>query len=117
MRFNLETSKLLYEVRFQDKKYEEIYTCEQLFKDANGMYFMHFIGSKYSPYAIKIGYSDSVGREGNYYIDTYQIESWKQVSNTMFERRSDEYTIIDWEKEENENLSWMGKIAEEKLPF
>lgn len=117
MRFDLETSKLLYEVRFQDKKYEEIYTCEQLFRDSNGNYFMHFIGSKYSPYAIKTGYSESVGREGDFYMDIYDIDLWKRTSNTLFERRSDEYNIIDWEKEENENLIWMGHIAKEKLPF
>ena len=110
MRFNLDLSKLVYEVRFQDNEYEEIYTCEQLFKDADGRYFMHFIGSKYSPYAVKTGYSESVGREGNFYMDTYDIDLWKRTSNTLFERRSDEYNIIDWEKEENENLLWMGQI-------
>jgi hypothetical protein len=117
MRFDLETSKLVYEVRFHDKDCDDIYTYEQLFRDVSGKYFMHFIASKHTQYAIKTGYLESVGREGNFYIDTYEIDLWKRVSNTMFEKRSDEYTIIDWEKEENENLLWMGHIAEEKLPF
>lgn len=119
MRFNLKTSKLLYEVRFQDKECEEVYTYEQLFRDINGRYFMHFIGSKYSQYAIKTGYSAvaSVGREGNFYMDTYEIDLWKKVSDIMVQKYHDEYIVIDWEKEENENLLWMGQISEEKLPF
>lgn len=119
MRFNLETSKLVYEVRFQDKECDDIYTYEQLFRDITGRYFMHFIGSKYSKYSIKTGYSSgkSVGREGNFYMDTYEIELWKKVSDMMVEEYHDEYTIIDWEKDEKEALLWIEQIAEEKLPF
>jgi hypothetical protein len=117
MRFNLETSKLLYEVRYQDKKIEELYTYEQLYKDINGRYFMHFIGSKYSQYGVKTGYSDSAGREGDFYIDTHDINIWKYVSNIMKENHPEEYLIIDWEKEERESLIWMEQIALEKLPF
>ena len=117
MRFNLKTSKLLYEVRYQNKEHEDIYTCEQLFKDITGKYFMHFIGSNYSQYAVKTGYSDSVGREGNFYIDTYEIDLWKEVSNRMIEKYHDEYTIIHWENDEKEGLVWMAHIAEEDLPF
>lgn len=117
MRFNLETLKLLYEVRYQSKEYEDSYAYEQLFKDISGKYFMHFIGSPYSKYGVKTGYSNYVGREGNFYIDTYEIDMWKKVSKQMSEGHQGEYTIIDWEKEENDNLIWMGHIAEEKLPF
>jgi hypothetical protein len=117
MRFNLETSKLLYEVRYQNKKSEDLYTYEQLYKDINGQYFMHFIGSKYSEYGIKAGYNNCVGREGNYYIDKDHINIWKYISNKMKESHSDEYLIIDWEQEEKEGLLWMGEISKEELPF
>lgn len=119
MRFNLETSKLLYEVRYQNTECDESYMFEQLYRDINGRYFMHFIGGKFSEYAIKTGYSagKAVGREGNYYMETHEIKLWKQVSDIMVQKSQDKYCVIDWEKEENENLIWMGQIAEEKLPF
>lgn len=64
MRFNLETSKLLYEVRFQDEEFEGMYTYEQLFKDINGKYFMHFIGGKHSQYSVKTGYVNFSRKRG-----------------------------------------------------
>ncbi len=117
MRFNLETSKLLYEVRYKDEEYEELYTYEQLFKDINEKYFIHFIGSEFSQYAVKTGYSEHIGREGNYYIDTDDIKMWKVVSNKMKEKHPEAYTIIDWVQEEKESLIWMGQMSEEELPF
>lgn len=117
MRFNLKTSKLLYEVRYQSKESEDSYTYEQLFKDIDGKYFMHFIGSPFSKYGVKTGYSNYVGREGNFYIDTYEIDIWKKVSKHMSEEYPGEYLIIDWENEEKEALLWIEQIAEEKLPF
>jgi hypothetical protein len=116
MRFNLKTSKLLYEVRYQDEEVEELYTYEQLFKDINGRYFIHFVGSKYSEYGVKTGYSNTIGREGDFYIDTHEINIWKAVSNIMKEKHPRSYTIIDWEQEEKDFL-WMGQISEEELPF
>lgn len=59
----------------------------------------------------------SVGREGNFYMDTVDIRLWKHVSNKMKEKYQKEYLIIDWEKEEQENLVWMGQISKEELPF
>ena len=46
MRFNLQTSKLLYEVRYQNSNLSEDYTYEELYKDINGKYFIHFQGCK-----------------------------------------------------------------------
>lgn len=117
MRFNLETSKLLYEVRYQNKEFEDAYTYEQLFKDISGKHFIHFVGSKFSKYGVKTSYSNYVGRTGNYYIDTYEIDLWKSVSKHMKDNYPDEYLIIDWVKEEKENLLWMGQISKEELPF
>jgi hypothetical protein len=117
MRFNLETSKLLYEVRYQNKKSEDLYTYEQLYKDINGNYFIHFIGSEYSKYGVKTGYSTCIGRIGNFYVDIYELDLWKAVSKNMKESYPDEYIIIDWEQKEKEGLLWMGQISKEELTF
>ncbi|WP_315078586.1 hypothetical protein [uncultured Clostridium sp.] len=117
MRFNLETSKLLYEVRFQSLNSKENYTYEQLYKNINGEYFIHFIGGKYSEYAVKISYKSYVGREGNYFIDESEINLWMRISNRMKEEYSNEFIIIDWEKEEEESLVWEPYILLEELPF
>ena len=117
MRFNLETSKLVYEVRYQREDSEESYTFEQLYRDIQGRYFIHFEGGKYSAYSVKTGYCNYAGRNGNYYINIDESDVWKRVSEIMKQRYPDRYEIIDWEKEENEYLVWMGMIAEEELPF
>ena len=117
MRFNLETSKLLYEVRYKSLTSKEGYTYEQLYRDINGKYFIHFIGGKNSVYAVKTSYTDSVGREGNYFINNNEIDLWKRVSNCMREEYSNEFSIIDWEKEEEESLVLEPYIPVEELPF
>ncbi|WP_460281819.1 hypothetical protein [Clostridium sp. CTA-5] len=104
MRFNLETSKLLYEVRYRNLTSKENYTYEQLYRDKNGEYFMHFLGGKYSEYAVKTSYTGFVGRDGNYFITETEIDLWKRISKRMKEEYSNEYSIIDWEKEEKEAI-------------
>ncbi|MBN1065414.1 hypothetical protein [Clostridium botulinum] len=117
MRFNLETSKLLYEVRYRSLISKEGYTYEQLYRDVNGKYFIHFMGGKNSEYAVKTSYTDSVGRESNYFIEESKIDSWKRISNHMKEEYSNEFSIIDWQKEEEESLVWEPYIPIEELPF
>ncbi len=75
------------------------------------------IGGKNSEYAIKTSYTDSVGREGNYFINNSEIDLWKRISNHMKEEYSHEFSIIDWEKEEEESLVWEPYIPVEELPF
>lgn len=122
MRFDLETSELLYEVRFQSLNLKENYTYEQLYKNISGEYFIHFIGGKYSEYAVKISYSDYKAREGSYFINKYEIDFWKSTLLKMQEKYSKEYTIIDWKKEKNESIIFepdilLEEISEEELPF
>lgn len=128
MKFDLKNSKLLFEVRFRDKKYDDMYTYEMLYKRNDGKYFIHFVGSRYSPYAIKTGYYDSVGRSGNYFIEEIHIDSWKKSSLSCEQKWPEEYMVIDWEKEENEAvmdeiklneefMMPMGELAQGELPF
>ncbi|NFT91064.1 hypothetical protein FDF86_01355 [Clostridium botulinum] len=117
MRFNLETSELLYEVRFQSLNSKENYTYEQLYKNINRRYFIHFIGGKYSEYAVKISYSDYKEREGNYFINKSEIDFWKNISLKMLEKHSDEFSIINWEKEKEESMIFEPYISLEELPF
>ncbi|MBN1060211.1 hypothetical protein [Clostridium botulinum] len=117
MKFNLDTSKLLYEVRFQSLNSKENYTYEQLYKNINGEYFIHFIGGKYSEYAVKISYLDYKEREGSYYINKYDINLWKNTLLKMEEKFPNQYTIIDWEKEKDESIIFEPYIPLEELPF
>ncbi|MCS6110980.1 hypothetical protein FDB55_01945 [Clostridium botulinum] len=117
MRVNLETSELLYEVRFQSLNSKENYTYEQLYKNIKGEYFIHFIGGKYSEYAVKTSYDSYIGREGNYCIDESEINLWKKISNRMKEEYSNEITIIDWEKEKEESIIFKSYMPLEELPF
>ncbi len=117
MKFNLDTSKLLYEVRFQSLNSKENYTYEQLYKNINGEYFIYFIGGKYSEYAVKISYLDYKEREGSYYINKYDINLWKNTSLKMEEKFPNQYTIIDWEKEKDESIIFEPYIPLEELPF
>ncbi|HBJ1650189.1 TPA: hypothetical protein LA460_000613 [Clostridium botulinum] len=117
MRFNLEASELLYEVRFQSLNAKENYTYEQLYKTINGEYFIHFIGGKYSEYAVKISYLDYKEREGSYYIHKYDINLWKNTSIKMQAKHPEEYIIIDWKKEKNESIIFEPYIPLEELPF
>ena len=117
MRVNLETSELLYEVRFQSLNSKENYTYEQLYKNINGEYFIHFIGGKYSEYAVKISYLEYKEWEGSYSINKYEIDFWKNTSLKMEEKFPNQYTIIDWEKEKNESINFQPYIPLEELPF
>ncbi|NFT08364.1 hypothetical protein FDF26_15090 [Clostridium botulinum] len=117
MRFNLETSELLYEVRFQSLNSNENYTYEQLYKNINGEYFIHFIGGKYSEYTVKTSYKSYVGRDGNYFIHESEINLWKRISNRMKEEFSDEFCIIDWEKEKEESIIFEPYIPLKELSF
>ena len=119
MRFNLETSELIYEVKYSKKGHPNIYTYEYLYKDTLGRYFIHYDASKYSEYAIKIGFNEYAKRSGNYYIDESDINIWKKVSNKMQKLYSLDYEIIDWESERKDSLIFNDDfyIPEEKLPF
>lgn len=118
MRFNLETSELIYEVKYSKKGHPNIYTYEYLYKDTLGRYFIHYDASKYSEYAIKIGFNEYAKRSGNYYIDESDINIWKKVSNKMQKRYSLDYEIIDWESERKDSLILNEfYIPEEKLPY
>ena len=79
-----------------------------LYRNKDGRYFIHFDGGKYSKYAVKIGMHDYKARSGNYFIDEYDIDVWKMVSQKMQEEHPNKYMVIDWEKEKEE------KILEEK---
>lgn len=114
MKFNLQTSKLLYGVRYQNLKVKEGYTFEQLYQDVDGRYFIHFIGGKFSEYGVKINYADYIGREGNYFIDKYDISTWICVSNKFAIKYPKIYSVIDW-KQEREDLL-MEQISEVELP-
>lgn len=119
MRFNLETSQLIYEVKYSKKGHPSIYTYEYLYKDKLGRYFIHYEGGKCSEYAVKVGFSDYAKRSGNYYIDNSDISLWKHVSKKMQKRYPLDYEIIDWESERKDSLIFNDDfyIPEEKLPF
>ncbi|GAA0078921.1 hypothetical protein UT300005_33000 [Clostridium sp. CTA-5] len=117
MRFNLETSKLLYEVRYRNLTSKESYTYQQLYKDRYGKYFIHFIGGKYNESDIKTSYTGFVGREGNYFINERKIDLWKKIAKHIHEECQDECAIINWEKEEKESIAWEEYIPLEELPF
>ncbi|MDU6543060.1 MAG: hypothetical protein E6519_15715 [Clostridium sp.] len=128
MKFNLEQSKLLYEVRYKVPGDKESYTYEMLYRNKDGKYFMHFEGGKYSEYAVKIGMHDYKPRSGNYFIDRGDIGVWKVVSQKMQEERPNKYMIIDWEKEEQERIleekkqnddfiMEISRLSEAELPF
>ncbi|WP_195979972.1 hypothetical protein [Clostridium butyricum] len=127
MKFDLKNSKLLFEVRFRNKNYKDIYTYEMLYKRNDGKYFIHFDGGKYSEYRMKIGYNDTVGRSGNYFINPIDMESWKAFGVRNQKKYPEEYMFIDWEKEEDEatideikdnnKLIIMGALTESEMPF
>lgn len=127
MKFDLKKSKLLFEVRYRNKNYKDIYTYERLYKRSDGKYFIHFDGGKYSEYGMRIGYNDSVARSGNYFIDEIDMDSWKALGMRSQKKHPEEYMFIDWEKEENESifeeikhnnqLMMMGGLPEGELPF
>lgn len=119
MRFNLETSELLYEVKYSKNGHLDIYTYEYLYRDTLGRYFIHYDAGRYSEYAVKVGFNDYAKRSGNYYIDESDISIWKKVSNKMQKRYSLDYEIIDWESERKDSLifNYDFYIPEEKLPF
>ena len=128
MKFDLKKSKLLFEVRYKNKNYSDVYTYEMLYKREDGKYFINFEGGKFSPYAIKIGYSDFAPRSGNFFIDDIEIELWKSVACMKQKDYPKEYMVIDWEKEEeeaildeiklnDEYMMTMGNLSESELPF
>ena len=118
MRFNLETSELLYEVKYLKNGHPDIYTYEYLYRDTLGRYFIHYDASKYSEYAVKVGFNDYAKRSGNYYIDEIDINVWKRVCNKQQKRYPLDYVITDWEKERNDSLILNEiYIPEEKLPY
>lgn len=128
MKFDLKNSKLLFEVRYTVPRNKEIYTYEMLYKTKDDKYFMHFEGGKYSEYAVKIGMNDYKPRSGNYFIDEYDIDVWKRVSEKMKKAYPNQYMIIDWEKEEEERIleekkqnddfiMEISRLSEAELPF
>lgn len=128
MKFDLKNSKLLFEVRFRNKNYKDIYTYEMLYKRNDGKYFIHFDGGKYSEYAVKIGYYDFVARSGNFFMEKININPWKESALSCKKKCPEEYMVIDWEKEEDEAITdeiklneeymmTIGDLAESRLPF
>ena len=117
MRFNLQTSKLLYEVRYQNSNVSEDYTYEELYKDIDGEYFIHFQGGKESKYAMKFDDRESIEIKGNYSIDIDSIDVFKAITRIFQEQNPKEFLVIDWESEEEESLIWINEISEEELPF
>ena len=128
MKFNLKKSKLLFEMRYKNEKYSDMYTYEMLYRREDGKCFIHFEGGKFSPYAIKIGYSDFAPRSGNFFIDDIEIELWKSVACMKQKDYPKEYMVIDWEKEEEEVIleekkqnddfiMEISRLSEAELPF
>ena len=128
MKFDLKKSKLLFEVRYKNKNYSDVYTYEMLYKREDGKCFIHFEGGKFSPYAIKIGYSDFAPRSGNFFIDDIEIELWKSVACMKQKDYPKEYMVIDWENEEEEVIleekkqnddfiMEISRLSEAELPF
>ena len=117
MRFNLQTSKLLYEVRYQNSNVSEDYTYEELYKDINGKYFIHFQGGKESKYAIAFDNRESIEIKGNYSINIDNVDIFKAITRIFQEQDPKEFLVIDWESEEEESLIWISEISEEELPF
>lgn len=128
MKFNLRKSKLLFEVRYKMPDSKECYTYEMLYKTVNGKYFIHFETGKYSQYAIKVGMFDYMARSGDYWIDKFEIEIWKEMALNNFKNKPEKYMVIDWEQEEeeailheielnDEYIMAMGKLNESELPF
>lgn len=117
MRFNLQTSKLLYEVRYQNSNVSEDYTYEELYKDINGKYFIHFKGGKESKYAMKFDDIENIEVKGNYSIDIDSIDIFKAITRIFQEQYPKEFLVIDWASEEEESLIWISEILEEELPF
>lgn len=118
MRFDLENSELVYEVKYKRPDCEESYSYEYLYRDKCGRYFMHFEGGAYSKYSVKTGYIKSAPRSGNYYIDKSEINLWKEVTKDMQKQYPDYYEITNWRKERDDTfLNNEVYIGEAELPF
>ena len=128
MKFDLKNSKLLFEVRYTVPGDKESYTYEMLYKTKDDKCFIHFEGGKYSEYAVKIGFNDYKARSGNYFVDKYDIDIWKSISEKMQKTHPNKYMIIDWEKEEEEIIleekkqnddfiMEISRLSEAELPF
>lgn len=115
MRFNLETSNLLYEVRYESLTNLEDYTYQKLYEDISGNYFIYFQKGKHSKDLINTGVIDLVIKKHNCFLDENDIELWKYVSKKMQKVYPKEFPIIDCQEEED--LKWMHEIAAEDLPF
>ncbi|MDU1601567.1 MAG: hypothetical protein E6845_01285 [Clostridium sp.] len=100
MKFNLKKSKLLFEVRYKNKDYNDVYTYEMLYRRNDGKYF----------------------------INDINLKVWKESSLELYKNNPIEYMVIDWEKEEeeaildeiklnDEYIMAMGKLSESELPF
>lgn len=55
--------------------------------------------------------------QGNYFINKYEVDFWKNTLLKMQEKYSQEYTIIDWKKEKEETIIFEPYIPLEELPF
>ena len=104
MKFNLNKSKLIYQVRYNTPLSKEGYTYEMLYRTEEGKYFIHFEGGKCSEYAVKVGMFDYRGRSGEYEINKCDLDIWKQTALSNSKRKPERYMVIDWEKEEDESI-------------
>ncbi len=125
MKFNLKNSKLIYELRYESPVDKECYTNEFVYRTRKGRYFIHFEGGKFSDYAVKIGFNDYKGRSGEYEIDRFELEVWKDNAINNSRKRPERYMFVDWEKEailkdfeqNNNEMMLIENLTEAELPF
>lgn len=129
MKFDVKSSKLIYEVRDLGHDNEkERWMHEQLYRTKEGTYFLHFEGGPKSRYGLRVGFYKNIGRSGNYKMEEKDIKIWKGVSDLFQKDYPESYIIIDWEKEEDESiieeskfsdddLISVGELDEDEIPF
>lgn len=117
MRFNLKTSQLLYEVKYQNANSKENYTNEKLYIDRRGFYFIHFEGGKESKYAVRLSNGQIIKGIGNKITDKESIEIWKCLLKMFVEVSPNQFKVKDLEKEEKEYLLFLESIPKDKIPF
>lgn len=104
MKFNLKKAKLIYELRYKSPLYKECFTNEFVYRTDNGRYYIHFEGGEFSEYGVKVGFNKNKGRSGEYEIDKFELEIWKDNGINNSRKRPERYMFVDWEKEEEEAI-------------
>lgn len=128
MKVNLKKAKLIYELRYESPVDKECYTNEFVYKTHKGRYFIHFEGGKFSDYSVKIGFNQYKGRSGEYEIDRFELNMWKNNALNNSREKPERYMFIDWEKEEEgailkdfeqnyNEMMLIENLTEAELPF